>query len=274
MAARKPAARSAAPRPAAARARGGAPRTSAASAAVRRLSPARRREVVGSLLVIVGVVTLVMLISPKDAVGAIGTAWLGALRSALGWGYVVFPWLVGALGAWLVLDAVDGRADVRAARPVAGAVTFALALAALHIVMTLAATRADLEGELGVLARLAQEGGAAAGWATRSPTASCATWGPSRRWRRSSSRSCSASASRSATRCARRSTRSGSAWPRSCGRARRSCRPWRPCCRRGCGAARGQAAHARRRRRRAGGRSVLGRWRRRLRERAARRDRR
>lgn len=154
MANRKPAVRSAPPRASAPR--GG--RAGASSGALRRLSPARRRELVGGACVIVGVVTVVMLISPPDAVGAIGAGWLRALRWAFGWGYVVLPWLVGALGAWLVLDAVDGRADVRAARPAAVAATFVLALAAVHLLVTVSITRADLEGELGVLRRVAAEG--------------------------------------------------------------------------------------------------------------------
>ncbi len=151
MASRKPAVRRASAAPPAARGR-------AAGAALGRLSPARRRELVGGACVVVGVVTVVMQISPPDAVGAIGAGWLRGLRWAFGWGHVVVPWLVGALGAWLVLDAVDGRADVRAARPLAAAATFALGLAALHLLVTVSITRADLEGELGVLRRVALDG--------------------------------------------------------------------------------------------------------------------
>jgi len=165
VASRKPAARSAPPRPAASR--GGRVSARAGAPGLPHLSPARRREVVGSLLVIVGVVTLVMLISPVDAVGAVGAAWLRALHRAFGWGYIAFPWLVGALGAWLVLDAVDGTADVRWSRPIAGAVTFVLALAAVHLLVTVTSPRADLSSDLAVLKQVAVEGrgGGWVGWA-------------------------------------------------------------------------------------------------------------
>jgi DNA segregation ATPase FtsK/SpoIIIE, S-DNA-T family len=121
--------------------------------APRWLTPVRQRELVGALLVALAVVTALAF---AGAGGGLTRPWLAGLRWALGWAAVLSPLAVGALGAWLILDSMDGKADVRWERPL-GVVVLVLALVGLlHLSADLA--RADRT------ARDLAEVGAGGGW--------------------------------------------------------------------------------------------------------------
>ncbi len=106
-----------------------------------KISPARRRELVGALMVAVSVVTLAAMATGDQ--GALARPWLELLRWLLGWAYWAVIIAFGALGAWLVLDAVDGEAEVDWSRPLAGAMTGVAALAMLHLLGVRAVDSAD-----------------------------------------------------------------------------------------------------------------------------------
>ncbi len=109
------------------------------------LTPARRREVLGALIVGVSVITLVLFVSGS---GPGRERWLAFLQWAFGWGYWMSPIVFGALGVWLFLDAADGEADIAWNRPVAGAITALALLGLLHIGTALALPAAELTSDV------------------------------------------------------------------------------------------------------------------------------
>lgn len=116
-------------------------------------STARQREVLGALLVALAVITILAFVSQG---GAFTDRWTAALRWLLGWAAPVSPLVVGGLGVWLIVDGMDGRADVRWSRPIGGLVAFAAMVALVHLV----AEAVDAAATLRSLA----EGAAGGGW--------------------------------------------------------------------------------------------------------------
>ena len=109
------------------------------------LTPARRRELIGAAIVAGSVVTAATFVSGG---GAASSPWLGALGWLFGWGKYAFPFLTGAIGAWLVVDAVDGRIDVARERVVGVIVTALALLAGLHLVLALGVPAGQLTGDV------------------------------------------------------------------------------------------------------------------------------
>ncbi len=113
--------------------RGGA-RRSASSAKAPLLTPARKRELSGILLIMLAVVTLVSFVSRG---GSLTQLWVGWLQQGFGWGAYGLPLLLGAIGAWLLLDSMDEKADVTWSRP-AGALGLYLSLLGLaHLALSI-----------------------------------------------------------------------------------------------------------------------------------------
>ena len=96
------------------------------------ISPTRQRELAGALIVAVSVVSVAAMLTGDQ--GTLARPWLELLRWLFGWAHWAVVIAFGALGAWLVLDAVDGEADVDWSRPIAGATTGVVILAILHLV--------------------------------------------------------------------------------------------------------------------------------------------
>lgn len=78
------------------------------------LGPARRREVVGAGLLVLGVLTLVSLVSQR---GSLSQAWAGWLQRLAGDGRLLLPFLLGGLGAWLLVDSMDDSVELPLRRP-------------------------------------------------------------------------------------------------------------------------------------------------------------
>ncbi len=78
------------------------------------LSPARRREVLGAALLVLGVLTLVALVSQR---GSFSQAWAGWLQRLVGDGRLLLPFLLGGLGAWLLIDSMDDAVELPLRRP-------------------------------------------------------------------------------------------------------------------------------------------------------------
>jgi len=94
------------------------------------VSPARRREAAGALLVALAVVTGLSLFSQG---GTFTEPWKALLRDVFGWGAVASPLVLGACGAWLVLDSMDGSPTTRWERPLAGLGVFVALLGLVHL---------------------------------------------------------------------------------------------------------------------------------------------
>jgi len=113
----------------------------------------RQREVLGAVLVACAVVTVLAFVSHG---GAFTDRWLAALRWALGWAAVASPLLLGGVGAWLILGAMDDRSGVRWSRPAGALLMFVACVGLLHLVAAAA--------DAGETTRSLAEARAGGGW--------------------------------------------------------------------------------------------------------------
>jgi S-DNA-T family DNA segregation ATPase FtsK/SpoIIIE len=95
------------------------------------LAPARQREIVGLLLIAVAGVTVLSLVSANQ--GAITETWLQLLRRLFGWGFLLVPLSLGAIGFWMVLDSLDEESEVGWERPLGGALIFLAIIGLFHL---------------------------------------------------------------------------------------------------------------------------------------------
>lgn len=95
------------------------------------LPPARQREIVGLLLIAVAGVTVLSLLSANQ--GTLTASWLHALRRLFGWGFLLVPLGLGAVGFWMVLDSLDEESDVGWERPLGGVLIFLVLIGLFHI---------------------------------------------------------------------------------------------------------------------------------------------
>jgi S-DNA-T family DNA segregation ATPase FtsK/SpoIIIE len=71
------------------------------------LTPDRKLDLLGGILVVAGVLTFVGMFYADE--GALAIAWLKILRGGFGWGMVVLPLTAVAVGAWLILRRFEER---------------------------------------------------------------------------------------------------------------------------------------------------------------------
>ena len=103
------------------------------------LTPARKREIAGATLLAVGVLTLVSFVSNR---GQVTGAWVAFLGRLLGDGRWLLPFLLGGIGAWLLVDSMDDQVDLRLQRPL-GALACFVGLLGLWQLMTQGLTAPD-----------------------------------------------------------------------------------------------------------------------------------
>ncbi len=129
---------------------------------LRKQMPPYIDEVVAFVLIAVGLLTLLMLLSPAS--GALGASWSTLLRKAFGLGAFVIALLIMAGGAALLMPKMGFPVRLNWWRIMAGENFFFMALAALH-----ATIRARIGGEAGEVEAYARaiegHGGGLVGWA-------------------------------------------------------------------------------------------------------------
>ncbi|HID86463.1 MAG TPA: hypothetical protein EYP55_03680, partial [Anaerolineae bacterium] len=95
------------------------------------MDPARQREILGIILLALAGVTILSLVSITR--GSLTEGWIRLLRRVLGWGYLLVPVILGAVGLWLVLDSLDRRPDVGWEQPMGAGLLFLVVITLLHI---------------------------------------------------------------------------------------------------------------------------------------------
>jgi S-DNA-T family DNA segregation ATPase FtsK/SpoIIIE len=95
------------------------------------IDPGRQREIMGILLLALAGVTILSLASITR--GSLTEGWIHLLRRTLGWGYLLVPVVLGAIGLWLVLDSLDRRPDVGWEQPIGAGLLFLVVITLLHI---------------------------------------------------------------------------------------------------------------------------------------------
>ena len=100
----------------------------------------RQGEVWGSILILVGVITLLAILSPRQ--GALTSWWTGALRSLVGSGLLLLIFVVIGLGLWGVLRRMGRLAHVQWYRPAGAVLLFVAVITALHMDETLSERQA------------------------------------------------------------------------------------------------------------------------------------
>jgi S-DNA-T family DNA segregation ATPase FtsK/SpoIIIE len=83
----------------------------------------------GLALIALGLFTLLTLLSPSQ--GVLGSSWLRVLRFLFGWGMILFPLSLVALGLWLVLQTFEAELPDLSLMQIAGAALLALGLLAV-----------------------------------------------------------------------------------------------------------------------------------------------
>ncbi len=121
------------------------------------LSTSQRRELAGSLLVGLTVITLLSFASRG---GRVSQWWVHELRTLFGPTAVLFSLLVGVLGVWLIREGVEDRGPLRLHR-LAGGVVFLLSLVGLIHVAAVTAS----DGRDGKMLAESLEGGGWVGYA-------------------------------------------------------------------------------------------------------------
>jgi S-DNA-T family DNA segregation ATPase FtsK/SpoIIIE len=104
-----------------------------------------RADVAGVVLILIAVFTLLSLMTSSN--GSITGAWIDALEDAFGIGAWAFPLLLGAIGLWLVIHAVERMHDMSWQRPVGVALLFVAFITGAAL--TLSTTSSDGGGWLG-----------------------------------------------------------------------------------------------------------------------------
>jgi S-DNA-T family DNA segregation ATPase FtsK/SpoIIIE len=112
-----------------------------------KLSMLRQGEVWGSILILVGVITLLALLSPRK--GALTGWWTGALRSLVGSGLLLLIFLMIGLGLWGVLRRMGRLANVPWYRPAGALLLFLAVITGLHMDETLSERQALLLAQQG-----------------------------------------------------------------------------------------------------------------------------
>jgi S-DNA-T family DNA segregation ATPase FtsK/SpoIIIE len=121
--------------------------------------PPIRADLVGVGLVVLGVITVVAFMSRGGRLTELG---LGALTGAFGWGAAILPFVIGGIGAWLMLRADEGSPRQRRTRPLGALLCF---LAALGLVHALVAAGRATDGLLvSAIAREMAEAHEGGGW--------------------------------------------------------------------------------------------------------------
>jgi S-DNA-T family DNA segregation ATPase FtsK/SpoIIIE len=113
----------------------------------------RKPEAGGLVMIAVGLFTLLTLLSPTQ--GAVGTSWLRVLRFLLGWGMILFPVLLIAIGFWLILRRFETELPSLDLGQLVGA-----GMAVLALLVLLQAVTGEMTYERGLqLARQGRGGG-------------------------------------------------------------------------------------------------------------------
>jgi len=115
------------------------------------LSPERKLDFVGAILALVGLLTLLSLLSPNNA--GLLKAWVDALKYVTGWGVFVLPLGLLIGGMWLVLRRVERLPRLSAERLTGLVVSYLDLLGWLHLL-----------GGRGLELAKAQHGGGYLGW--------------------------------------------------------------------------------------------------------------
>ena len=103
------------------------------------LTRERKLDLIGLLLVVLGVFTLVDLVTPSQ--GAITGAWTSIFRKGFGWGTAAVPIVMVSSGLWLLLRSLGDRLPRPSAEQAVGGIMLYLALlVVLHVAL-------DLRGE-------------------------------------------------------------------------------------------------------------------------------
>ena len=118
------------------------------------LSPDRKLDLIGLLLVALGLFTIISLLSARQTL--IGGAWLDLLRMTFGWGMYVIPLAMVAIGLWLLLRTFGDRLPKLELEQILG---IGLLYFALLVVMHSLTGAMDFEGGM-EQARLGRGGGA------------------------------------------------------------------------------------------------------------------
>ncbi len=114
---------------------------------------ARKAEAVGLVFAVLGVMTLLLLLSPNQS--PLGSTWLRVLRFLFGWGMLVLPLGLVALGLWLLLRTFEAELPQLRTGQLTGSV---MLLVAALILLQLADGRMDM-GEALATARSGRGGG-------------------------------------------------------------------------------------------------------------------
>ena len=109
------------------------------------LSPERKLDVVGAVMAIVGILTVLILISAQRS--ALTGSMLGIFRWALGWGMYILPIALIVMGMWLILRRIEKLPPLSLERATGIVLFFLWLLALLHSIVPLeTAEQAVLEG--------------------------------------------------------------------------------------------------------------------------------
>jgi S-DNA-T family DNA segregation ATPase FtsK/SpoIIIE len=118
------------------------------------LSRDRKLDLIGLLLVVLGLFTIVSLLSTRETL--VGGAWLDLLRMTFGWGMFVIPLAMVAIGLWLLLRTFGDRFPKLEVEQALG-----IGLLYFALLVVLQALTGALEFEQGMeQARLGRGGGA------------------------------------------------------------------------------------------------------------------
>ena len=98
----------------------------------RSLSDSLQPEIVGILLLMVGLLTLLSLIPVER--GVLMEGWIGLLEAVVGWGVWLMPFGFGALGLWLILIGLERDPLPERERPLGILLLFLFVLALAHLI--------------------------------------------------------------------------------------------------------------------------------------------
>jgi S-DNA-T family DNA segregation ATPase FtsK/SpoIIIE len=96
------------------------------------LTDSLRPEMVGILLLLVGLLTLLSLIPVER--GTLMEGWISLLQTGVGWGVWLMPIGFGGVGLWLIFVGLDREPDIEREKPWGALLLFLFGLALLHLV--------------------------------------------------------------------------------------------------------------------------------------------